>query len=55
MLVVFYRQYCIEFEVNIAALAKSFLFWAVSLRSPANVNRHFGGIYRLHLQGSRVR
>jgi hypothetical protein len=29
--------------------------WAVTLRSPIEVHRRFGGTYRLHLQGPTVR
>jgi hypothetical protein len=32
---------------------KSTLFWDITPCSPLKVNRHFGGIYCLHLQGRR--
>jgi hypothetical protein len=33
---------------------KSTIFWDITLCSPLNVNRRFGGTYRLHLQGRRI-
>jgi hypothetical protein len=33
---------------------KSYIFWDMTARSPMKVDRRFGGIYSLHLQGRRV-
>jgi hypothetical protein len=35
-------------------LIKSTIFWDITPCSPLNVNRRFGGTYRLHLQGRRI-
>jgi hypothetical protein len=34
---------------------KSIIFWDMTPCSPLSYNRHFGGTYRLHLQGHRNR
>jgi hypothetical protein len=34
---------------------KSSIFWDITPCSPLSVNRRFGGTYRLHLQGRRIR
>jgi hypothetical protein len=44
----------VEFEVLTAVVMKSSIFWDTTPCSPLKVNRHFGGIVRLHLQGRRV-
>jgi hypothetical protein len=46
-----------RFWVLTAVIMKSTIFWDITLCSPLKVNRRFGGIYRLHLQGriSRAR
>jgi hypothetical protein len=33
---------------------KSTVFWDITPYSPLKVNPHFGGTYRLHLQGPRI-
>jgi hypothetical protein len=33
---------------------KTTIFWDITPYSPLKVNRRFGGIYRLHLQGRRI-
>jgi hypothetical protein len=33
---------------------KSSIFWDITSCSPLEVNRHFGGIHRHHLQGRRI-
>jgi hypothetical protein len=38
-------------EVLTAVVMKSTIFWVITLCKPLRVNRRFGGIYRLHLQG----
>jgi hypothetical protein len=32
----------------------STIFWDITPCSPLRVNRHFGGTYRLHLQGRKI-
>jgi hypothetical protein len=44
----------IQCEVFIAVAMKSSIFWDITPCSPKEVNRHFEGIYRLHVQGGRV-
>jgi hypothetical protein len=39
------------FEVFIAVVMKSIIFWDMTPCSPLSVNRRFGGTYRLFLQG----
>jgi hypothetical protein len=41
----------VEFQVFTAVVMKSTIFWDTTSCSPLNVNRSFGGSYRLHLQG----
>jgi hypothetical protein len=36
------------------SLLKSIIFWDLTPCSPLNVNRRFGGTYRLHLQGRKI-
>jgi hypothetical protein len=43
----------VRFEVLTAVVMKSSIFWDITPCSPLNVNRRFGGKYRL-LQGRRV-
>jgi hypothetical protein len=33
---------------------KCFVYWDITLCSPLKVNRRFGGIYCLHIQGRRI-
>jgi hypothetical protein len=33
---------------------KSTIFWDITLCSPLKINRHFGGTYRLYIQGERI-
>jgi hypothetical protein len=42
------------FEVFTEVVIKSTVFWNITLCSPLNVNRRFGGKYRLHIQGRRI-
>jgi hypothetical protein len=42
------------FEVLTAVVMKSSTFWYITPFSPLEVNRHFGGTFRLHLQGRRI-
>jgi hypothetical protein len=39
---------------QISLTSKSSIFWDLTPCSPLNVNRHFGGICRLHLKGRRM-
>jgi hypothetical protein len=43
----------VRFEVLTAVAMKSSIFWDISLCSPLNVNRRFGGTCRFHLQGNQ--
>jgi hypothetical protein len=45
-----YKDY-VQFEVFTAVVMKSSTFWDITPYSPLKVNRRFGRIYRLHLQG----
>jgi hypothetical protein len=40
-------------EVFTAVVMKSIIVWDMTPYSPLNVNRRFGGTYRLYLQGRR--
>jgi hypothetical protein len=42
------------FEVLTTAIMKSSAFWDITPCIPLNVNRHFGAIFYLHLQGGRI-
>jgi hypothetical protein len=44
----------VGFEVLIAVVMKSPIFWDKMPCSPLQVNRRFGGTYRLHLQNLRI-
>jgi hypothetical protein len=41
------------FELFTAVVMKSPIFWDISACSPFKVDRRFGGIFRLHLEGRR--
>jgi hypothetical protein len=43
------REDLVGFEVLTAVVMKSNIFWDITPCSPLQVNRHFGGTYRLHL------
>jgi hypothetical protein len=44
----------VRFEVFTAVTMKNAVFWDVALCRSC-VNRHFGGMYRLHLPGRKIR
>jgi hypothetical protein len=44
-----------EFEVLKAVVMKNTIFRDITPCIPLKVNRRFGGTYRLHLQGRRIR
>jgi hypothetical protein len=44
----------VGFEVPTAVVMKSTIFWDITPCSPLSFNRHFGEIYRLHLQGQKI-
>jgi hypothetical protein len=44
----------VRFEVLAALNTKITIFWDITPYSPLNVNRRFGGTYRLHLQGRKI-
>jgi hypothetical protein len=44
----------VGFEVLIALVMKSTIFWDITLCSPLNLNQRFEGIYCLHLHGRRI-
>jgi hypothetical protein len=43
----------VGFEVLTTVVMKSSIFWDITLCSLLKINRYFGGIYCLHLQGQR--
>jgi hypothetical protein len=45
----------VEYEVLTAVVVKSSIFWDLTSCSPLKVNRRFGGTFRLHLHGQRIR
>jgi hypothetical protein len=47
-------SHCLGFKVFTAMVMKSFFFWDVTPCRPFKVNRRFGGIFCLHLQGLRI-
>jgi hypothetical protein len=48
-----FRLYSVDYRIN-EYKTKSTVFWDITLCSPLNVNRRFGGTYRLYLQGRRI-
>jgi hypothetical protein len=44
----------VGFEVIIAVVMKSSVFWDITPYSPLKVNRRFRGTYWIHLQGGRI-
>jgi hypothetical protein len=48
------KQYSVRFEVFTAVTMKNVVFWDVT-PCRACVNRSFGGRYRLHFQGRKIR
>jgi hypothetical protein len=48
------RRISVGFEVSMAVVMKSFIFWDITPCSPLKVNRRFGGTSRLHLQGRKT-
>jgi hypothetical protein len=44
----------VAFEVLIAVVVNSIIFWDITPCSPLDVNRRFGGTYRLKLQVGRI-
>jgi hypothetical protein len=49
-----YEKKYIIFEVLTAVVMKSCIYWDITPCSPLKVNRRYGGIFRLHLQGWRI-
>jgi hypothetical protein len=49
------KCYWVGFEVLTVVVMKSTIFWDITPCSPLRFNRCFGGTYRLHLQGQRIR
>jgi hypothetical protein len=45
----------VGFEVFTAVVMKSIIFWDMTPCSLLSFNRRFGGTYRLHLQGRRIK
>jgi hypothetical protein len=45
----------VGFEVFTAVTMKNAVFWGVAPCRCGRLNRHFGGSYRLHLQGRKIR
>jgi hypothetical protein len=48
------RNSVVGFEVLAAVVMKTSILWDIMLCSLLKVNRPFGGICRLHLQGRRI-
>jgi hypothetical protein len=48
------NQKTVAFQIPTAVAVKSSVFWDIPSCGLVKVNRHFGGTYRLHLQGRRV-
>jgi hypothetical protein len=46
---------CVRFEVFTALTMKNAVFWDVALCRSSGLNRRFGGTYRLHLHGRKIR
>jgi hypothetical protein len=44
----------VGFEVLTVVVMNSTVFWDILPCSPLKVNRRFGRIYRLHIQGRRI-
>jgi hypothetical protein len=44
----------VGFEVLTTVVMKNTIFWDIMPCSPLSVNRRFGEIYRLHLQGRKT-
>jgi hypothetical protein len=44
----------VGFEVLIAVVMNSTIFWDITPCSPSRARRRYGGTYRLHLQGGRI-
>jgi hypothetical protein len=44
----------VGFEVLRAVVMKCSIFWDITTCSPLKINRRFGGICRLHIQGRRI-
>jgi hypothetical protein len=47
-------KYAVEIGSGLMIYIKSTIFWDITPCSPLNVNRRFGGTYRLYLQGRRI-
>jgi hypothetical protein len=47
------RLYTLQYKLNFY-LMKSFIFWDITPCSQLKVNRRFGGIFCLHIQGRRI-
>jgi hypothetical protein len=47
--------YFIGFEVFTVVTMKNIVFWDVGPCRSCKINRRFGGTYRLHLQGRKIR
>jgi hypothetical protein len=45
----------VGFEVLRAVVMEHNIFWDIKLCSSLSVNRRFGGIYRLYLQGRKIK
>jgi hypothetical protein len=47
-------HFCVGFDVLTAVVMKNTSFWDITPRGPLEVNRRFGGAYRLHLRCRRI-
>jgi hypothetical protein len=50
----FLRNKLLFKDLGFSRRVKSTIFWDITPCSPLRVNRHFGGIYRLHFQGRKI-
>jgi hypothetical protein len=46
--------YVVGFEVFTVVTVKNAVFWDVAPCRSCEMNRHFGGTYRLHLEGRKI-
>jgi hypothetical protein len=44
----------VGFPDVVTVVMKSYIFWDMTPCTPVKVNRRFGGIYHLHLEGRRI-
>jgi hypothetical protein len=50
----FYENMKLFLEAELSYVLKNSIFWDITPCSPLNVNRRFGGMFRLRLYGRRI-